>query len=166
MGGRFWVLHPHVRDRERHIDEPHPELEREFVLRIGCKDRTDGRCHAAVEPGDRHTLIIEPRFDPLDGNGVIIAVAEVVLSRPRELDRSSIDGLAAKRRLQDIVGFGLAAEAAAKQRDIDTHLVLAKAKTLSQARTGRLGRLRARPGFAFSATHPRHRGRRLHRSLS
>src|SRR5829696_929841 len=88
------VLGPDVRDRERRVDEAHAELEGQLVLRIRREDGADGRSGAAMQPGDGRALVVETSLDPLDRNGVIEAVMQVVLAGPGDLHRGAIHCLA------------------------------------------------------------------------
>jgi hypothetical protein len=78
----FRVFPPGMRHRERRIHQAHAELEGQLVLGIGRQDGADRWRGAAMQPGDRHAALVETGFEPLDEDGVIVAMVQVVLARP------------------------------------------------------------------------------------
>ena len=158
----FRILGPEVRDREGRVDEPHAELERQLVLRIGGEDRADGRRGAAVQPGDRQAPVVEAGLEALDRDGVVEAVVQVVLAGPGDLHGRSAHRLAEETRLDHEVGLRLAAEAAAEKRHVDGDVLLLQPEPFARARARRLRRLHAGPRLALAAADAHERGGRLH----
>ena len=87
---------------------------------------------------------------------------QVVVARPRDLDRLPVHRLGQRRRLDGVVGLRLPAEAAAEQRDVHGHVLDRDADALRDQVAGGLRRLEAAPDLALPVRDPRRRGRRLH----
>ena len=153
MRGRFRILDADVGDREGRVDEPHAELERQLVLRIGREHRADGRGGAAMQPRHRLAGSVEPRFEALDRDRVVVAVMQVVLAGPGHLDRRPVHRLRAEARLDHEIGLRFPPEAAAEQGDVDPHLLDRQAEALGEARA-------RRPAAPACRPRPRPRRRR------
>ena len=162
---RLRVLDAQVRNEEGHVDQAHAELGRLLVLRVGAEQGRDRRGRAAMQPGDRLACAVEPGLEVLDRDGVVVAVLHVILARPGQFHRRAFHGPRDERRLDDVVGLGLAPESAAEQRDVHRHAVDRKPKALRDAIARGLGRLRRRPHLAAVADDARRGGGRLHRRL-
>ena len=79
---RFRVLHAHVWHREWRIHQAHAQLEGQLVFGIGSEDGADCGCCAALQPGYGRSALIEPGLQPLDGDRVIVTVAQIILTVP------------------------------------------------------------------------------------
>src|SRR3546814_4426811 len=90
--------------------------------------------------------------------------SDVVLAGPlhahRRADRAGEPG-----RLDGEVALRLAAEAAAEQRHVDRHVLLAEAEKIGDVDAGAVGALQAAPDFALAVLEGGQRGRRLHRRM-
>jgi hypothetical protein len=126
---------------------------------------SSGGCSCFGSGPNSDAIAVEPRLEALDRDGVVVAVPQVILARPGELHRRAFHCLRDERRLDDVVGLGFAAEAAAEQRDVHRYALERKTEALGDAIARRLRRLRRRPDLAVLAGDARRRGRRLHRSL-
>ena len=141
---------------------PMRQLPIRLLLRVGREDRDDGRRGAAMQPGRRLACIVQTRFEPLHRDGVEVVVGDVVLAGPGQLDRLAVHRLGDERRLDHVVRLGLAAEAAAEQRDVDGHVLGRDAEARRQVIARGLRRLHAGPGLALAVRDLHHRRRRLH----
>ena len=100
----------------------------------------------------------------LRGGGMVIAVLDVVLAHPGDLDRCA-DLLRKIGRLGAEIGLRFAAEGTAEQGDIRLYLCLRHADRLGGRLAQRLAVLAAGPDLHRVARHMRHRGRNLHRRM-
>ena len=69
--------------------------------------------------------VVEAGLDPLDRDGVVVAVVQVVLAGPGDLHGRAVHRLAEQPGLDHEVGLRLAAEAAAEERHVDGDVLLA-----------------------------------------
>jgi hypothetical protein len=76
-----------------------------------------------VQPRDRLALRVEASLEVLDGDRVVVGIVQIVVARPGHLDRLAVHRLGEDGRLDGVVGFRLASEAAAEQRDVHGHVV-------------------------------------------
>jgi hypothetical protein len=92
-------------------------------------------------------VAVEPRFQMLGADGVVVVVLDVVLARPGDLDRGA-DHARQQCRFGDVVGLGFAAKAAAEQGYVDRDVGFIETEDLSDG-LARLRRvLRRRPDLA------------------
>ena len=120
------------------------------------------RRHAAVQPGHRLALRVDARFQVLHRHRVEVGVHQVVLARPRQLDRLALHRLGDDGRLDGEVGLGLPPEPAAEQRDVHGHVGRRQAQPLRHQILRGLGRLEAPPHLGLAPGDAHGRGRRLH----
>ena len=125
------------------VDKAHAELEKCFVVGPLLERRQDRRGDAAVPPGDHLAVGADAGIDPLDRDGVVEIVLEVVLAGPVDLDRGP-DRLRYQRRFKHIVPFRLAAEAAAQERGVDRDVLDRDAEQLGETIAAAAGALRRR----------------------
>ena len=153
--------HAHVRGRRRGLDlhvghvprdvgGAQLHLEAGACARVGPEQRHDRRERRSVEPRGHLARGVEPAFHVLRGDGVVVAVMDLVVARPDHLHRRA-DLLRQQRRLDDEVGLGLAAEPAADERHVQ--------RDLRQVDPKRARPLPCAPS-AGPATAPRSRTRR------
>ena len=91
-----------------------------------------------------------PAVEVLRAHGVVVPVADLVLARPRDLDRAA-HLPRQERRLDDVVGLRLAAEPAAQERDVNSDVLLRNAQGLGHPRDAGHGVLGAGPDLAAVA---------------
>ena len=127
----------------------------------GGEGRRDARKHSAVQPGDSAAAGVEPRFQVLRRDGVIVAVMHVVVARPQDFHRRP-DFAGQERRLHDEVGLRLAAEAPAEQRHVHADAIARDAEHLGERIAGPLRILGRGPHFAVTVGDDGERRRRLH----
>src|SRR6267142_6078326 len=118
VGDRLRVLDADVGDRERHVDDAHAELEGRLVLRVDVEGREDRRRDGPVQPRHRRAPLVDAGLEMLDRHRVVVGVVQIVVARPRDLDRLAVNGLRQNGCLDAVIRLGLAPEAAAQQGDV------------------------------------------------
>ena len=101
----------------------------------------------------------------LRADGVVVAVADLVLAAPLHLDRGA-DGLRQAHGLVDVVALALAAESAAAQRHVDADPVCRQPGGGGRQRDQRLRVLGRGPDLAALGGDRGDRGRRLHHHVA
>ena len=139
--GRLAGLEPHVRDRERHVDQPIPISSGCSCFGSGLKVDMIGRRRAAVPPAADLVGGIQTGLDPLRRDGMIEAVLDVVLAGPDHLYRRAAHCLRQQCRFLRVVGLGLAPEAAAEERDVHRHVLGRHPEQLGDVVAGAVGAL-------------------------
>ena len=104
-GFRLRIFKPGIRNRERRIYEPHAEFERQLILYAWRENRANGGRNAAMQPRYGFAACIEPGLQPFHGNGVIIPVLNVILTRPGQLYGCAVHGLTEKASLDKKIGL-------------------------------------------------------------
>ena len=93
---------------------------------------------------------------------MVVAVMEVVLASPDDLHRLPVHRLGQHRRLDPVVGLGLAPEPASEQGHVDGHVLRVHAQPLRDQVARGLGGLEAAPYLALPLSDAGGGGRRLH----
>ena len=120
-------------------------------------DGNADRCsHAVTLPP-----CVEPAFHVLRGDGVVVAVMNLVVARPDHLHRRA-DVLRQQRRFDDEVGLRLAAEPAADERHVQRDLRQVDPQRGGHFLARRLRVLRRRPDLARAVLHAGQRRGRFH----
>ena len=76
-----------------------------------------------MQPGNGLALPVDAGLEMLDRHRVVVGIVQVVLTRPRYLDRLAVHCLGKHGGLDGVVRLGLASEAAAEQRDVHGDIV-------------------------------------------
>ena len=117
-----------------------------------------------MKPRRSATASVQRRLEMLRVDRVVIIVVDLVLARPRDLDRRA-DGAGEERGLNHVVWLGLPSEAAAEERHVDRHAVGRDPERLGDLVPSALGILRAAPRLAPSVGHAGRRGGWFHRRV-
>ncbi len=107
---------------------------------------------------------IEPGFEMLGADRMIIIVLDLVGTAPGHLDRRA-ELPRQHCRLGDIIGFRLSAKTAAQQGDMQRHLRLVQPEHLGDKCLRRLRVLGRRPDLAMIGGRMGDRGRHFHRGM-
>ena len=149
---------------EEQLVETHTGFEVGAIFFAGSEGGSDRRERAAEEPRLKFAGSIEAALHMHGGHGVKVVEAYVVLASPDHFDGLA-RGFREQGRLDDVIGFRLAAEAAAEQGDVAGHIFRREPESGRDRILNGLRVLRRTPGFHFAGPEFGHRDRRLHGSV-
>jgi hypothetical protein len=97
-------------------------------VKLEC--RLDRREDGTVQPCPRMPFMVEPGFEMLGGDRVVIIVPDIVLGRTGHLDWGA-DEAREQCRFRDVIGCRLGAETAAEQRHVGGNVGFVETEDLS-----------------------------------
>jgi len=118
-------LDPMVGDRVTHVAATaRDDVPLDLGKQVGRHDTGEiGLVYDPMPPADDIAQRIEADFNMLRRQRAELVVHDVVFAAPDHLDRSAGNRLRQKRRLEQFVAVGLAAETAAKKGGVNRHLI-------------------------------------------
>ena len=165
LGDGFAGFQPQVGYVERRVDQPQPQFQCAFALRVRHEVGHQRRRNAAMAPGHNLVVLVEAGSNVLVRHAVIERVMDVVFASPHHLHRCAAHRLGEDCRFQGKVAFRLAPEATTQQGHVDRDILFLHSKRLRDVTTRSAWALHAGPDFGFAVLDLHDGCRRFHRNM-